>query len=87
MIKINKFVQPVIPIFDPNDVKIGEVTNNSEFVDVRTQIVVKKLTGYYYIYDNIRYDFSIDGKVNWIDGLYDSEMDCLSALFKAQMCK
>ena len=72
IITINKIVEPICPLFDNKDNKIGEVTSSLQMNDVRLQIHRLKLKGYYFVYkDEKIYINKYGGIINQKPGFYD----------------
>ena len=72
-VKINNIVEPVVKLYDSNDVEVGLITNYLQLNDVRLQIKRQKLEGYYVIFGE---DYKISIYSNstmsgWPDGFYD----------------
>jgi hypothetical protein len=84
LIQINKFVEPIVTILDPNGNSIGECTNAVEFADVRRQIAEEGAEGYSVKFNDEVIPITKYGTLDWPNGLYDKEMIITAALFRAQ---
>ena len=72
-VKINNIVEPVVKLYDSNDVEVGLITNYLQLNDVRLQIKRQKLEGYYVIFgEDYKISIYSDGSMSgWPDGFYD----------------
>jgi hypothetical protein len=84
MIKVNKFIEPIVTIFNPDGNSIGQCTNAVEFADVRRQIAEEGAEGYTLEFNDKVIVITKYGTLDWPNGLYDQEMNITAALFKAQ---
>lgn len=72
-----------ISIHYPNDELLIYTDNTLVFNDIRLQIKNKKLTGFYVIFNDKKYEINSDGTINnWPKGLFDIEIHQLANLIK-----
>ena len=71
-------------LYTPDDCLVGEIKNTSAYEDVRRQIGLQKLHGYYLMFDNQRIDIScLGGTSDNPDGLFDTVIDAAGDLLVA----
>jgi len=63
---------PVVTIYDRDDIKICSTSHDIEFDYIRLQIAKHKIEGCYLIYNNKKYTIDSCGRINgWPNGLFD----------------
>ena len=71
-------------LYTPDDCLVGEIKNTSAYEDVRRQIGLQKLHGYYLMFDNQRIDINCLGDTSDNpDGLFDTVLDAAGDLMSA----
>jgi len=71
-IKIQRFEYEPVRLYNPQNRPVGLITNEEEFINVRTQIKDKKVEGYYVYWNGQKIMINSDGKIDiWPDGFFD----------------
>lgn len=82
MIKINDIPQITCYLYDSDGYKLGIITSEYSFNDVRCQIKEQNLSGYFVMFKGHRIDIDSDGSVsNWPYGFYDITEKQIEILF------
>ena len=69
---------PVITIYDKDDIKVCSTSNELEFDYICLQIAKNKIEGCYLIYNNDKYPIESTGRINnWPSGLFDMNVHLL----------
>lgn len=77
----NNIPQEIVQLYDNNGNFIGNIENELAFNDVRIQIKNKKLTGYYIVFENKKYEIDMRGRLRvWPPNLYETYENQLSEL-------
>lgn len=83
MIKINQFVEEPVTCYDNQDNCIGTARTELEFLDFRAQIREHKVSGYYIIFKNNKYEIDSNGRVkDYPDNLFPDYQNQLIRLIK-----
>lgn len=76
----NNIPQEVVQLYDNNDNFIGNIENELAFNDVRIQIKNKKLSGYYIVFENEKYEIDRYGRLRVWPPIYETYENQLSEL-------
>ena len=88
MIKIRQHTPTQLKLYSPKDEFIGFINNAVEALNVRLDIALSKLEGYYFVYGSIKIDINIDGEVtNWPEELYKETLNLCIILNQIQKIK
>lgn len=64
MIKINDIIEKEpVECFDPDGNSLGYAKTYLSLLDFRLQIKTAKVKGYYFIFNNAKYEISINGEI------------------------
>lgn len=87
MIKINKFPEQTIEVFAPDGTSIG-FANEHEFNDIKLQIIVQDVEGYYIVFNGEKISIDTDGQLeHWPPGLFDRQLKQYHDLIIARNAK
>jgi len=76
-IKINK-----IEVYNPNNLLIGIIENESELAMLQYDIAKNSFKGHYLIYDEVKIEIDSKGNLNeWPKGMMDDTMVIMSKIF------
>lgn len=74
---------PVVTVYDRDDIKVGSTSNDIEFAYIRLQIAENKIEGCYFVYDGKKYPIESTGEVHtWPYGCFDALTDVTGDLLQ-----
>ena len=76
----NNILQEVVQLYDNKDNFIGNIENELAFNDVRIQIKNKKLSGYYIVFENEKYEIDMYGALKECPNIYETHTNQLCEL-------
>lgn len=75
---------PVVTIYDRDDIKVCSTSNEIEFDYIRWQIAENKIEGCYIIFNDNKYPIESNGRINsWPKGLFDVNTGLLVKIIKS----